>query len=190
MNKDLTPHRLRESSFRRFELDIAHIVTSYPSVIELSYKDKGYSILTFEARLRDAMKSLFDNGWATVTIDMVKFVQNYVDIVVSHQGEKLFAGGRREISIKRSGRDLIHDIIGISVPEQSPSAEVTFNIYSPADILLIAKLASARVLLPIKLKMELSVTDCHTEVEVIINQLEQNYDVGFTKNPDGTWTVL
>lgn len=180
MNNDLTPHRLRESSFRRFELDIAYIVTSYPSVIELSYKDKGYSILTFEARLRDAMKSLFDNGWATVTIDMVKFVQNYQDIVISHQGEKLFAGGRREISIKRSGRDLIHDITGISTPEPSPSADSIFDVdFNGAS--LIAQLAAARVLLPIRI----GGVD-----ESAVEQLEQNYDVGFTKNSDGTWTVL
>lgn len=186
---DTLPHRLRETSFRRFEHDIAFIVDRYPMVVELDYKSKGYSVLTYEARLRDAMKSLFENGWSTTIIDSVKFFNSYSDIVVSHQTCHIFAGSRKEVNAMRHTTQAQPESQHLGNAMTSPASHFlpstgelqTFHIECDNEAVLIARLASARVLLPIQIS---GVSDS------LVQDLESKFDVAFTKNSDGTWTVL
>lgn len=86
------PPRLRESSFRRYEPVIAQIVSAFPMAVKINHG--AASPVTFTARLRDAMKSLYDHHWATSSIDIAKFRYNYLDLRISHRENGVFAGSK------------------------------------------------------------------------------------------------
>lgn len=89
------PHRLRETSFREYEDTIAQIVQSFPVVVKCNTGIK--SPATFSARLRDAMFSLMTNRWETSKIDFLSFERNYLETIVSHRANGVFAGSREEL---------------------------------------------------------------------------------------------
>ena len=75
------PFRLSERCFREYELDIKTIVELSPARAVLPPRP-GRSQATVEARLRDAMRSLYEYRWSPTKVDMVKFDQLYPRFIV------------------------------------------------------------------------------------------------------------
>lgn len=137
------PYRLRESSFRRFELVIKAIVERYPDKTTFNPQsaiDKPLAQCTFACRLRDAMHSLLDNKWKTI-IDFEKFTQIHPQLDVSEQPDGLVAVGPRE-SLKAPAMPRVPEIHNMVVED----VQVVIHLETLAERKLIALLASCRLL--------------------------------------------
>lgn len=85
MNSDSLPHRLRESTFRRYEPTLKTAVDKFPLVVRVDPSSYGLSASTVACRLRDAKFSLLKYHWET-TLNVAKF-RNIADQFAVHQRE-------------------------------------------------------------------------------------------------------
>lgn len=87
------PYRLRESAFRIYEPDIAQVVQKYPSLQVFTPKN----VETFSNRLRDAMRSLWENRWSCSWHP--DFVRIYPRLIVAIRGSFVLVGTRGEVQL-------------------------------------------------------------------------------------------
>ena len=82
MNQNDLPPRFRESAFRRYEPYIRHAVEVLPSPFQINPTDLGLAATTVQARLKDAIHSLYHYRWAPTSVNMAKFDKHYHAIEV------------------------------------------------------------------------------------------------------------
>ncbi len=174
------PHRLRESSFRSYEIVIAKIVKYFPAQVVLTEvcKTTGLSPLTFSARLRDAKLSLLKFKWPTTIIDMKKFNEFHDQMVIAHTSDdNILAGSREAIKLSCSEPFTI-DPSPATVLSQSPAYDATQLCRN--DIWLLAELIHHRCIIR-PMSVSLSESDAQ--------ELEDSYDVRADKQPDGLYIL-
>lgn len=165
MKTEKLPHRLRESSFRRYEQAIHSIVESWPSVVIL---DPGpLSNETYSARLRDAIQSLLQYNWPT-SIDVHKLRKLRHEIVVSNRDGTIVAGPRH------NARPPLQPVV--------QSAQ-TLSLTNPtsSSIEEVCRALSERRSAPVNLKGNVLPT---------LQRMEKLYDISFVEEPDGSFTVF
>lgn len=79
------PHRFRESTFRRYEPLIAQALAQWPNPLVLPPR-VDIAQETLCCGIRNAMRSLHENRWASDIIDMADFDANYATIEVARVG--------------------------------------------------------------------------------------------------------
>lgn len=153
------PPRLRESSFRRYEPVIAQIVSAFPMAVKINHG--AASPVTFTARLRDAMKSLYDHHWTTSSIDVAKFRYNYLDLRVSHRENGVFAGSKAGLDMLSEITDNVAEAVPCTEPvkayqridEEVPSLEL--NNLTRDEVKLLCLLSAQRAFVrPIEITAE------------------------------------
>src|ERR1700679_445189 len=89
------PHRYRFDQFKRYEIYINHAVEAHPQAVKCDPQLFNIKQITFVARLRDAMRSLWDNKWET-TINKIKFREIYPLIQVTERVDGTILIGTKE----------------------------------------------------------------------------------------------
>jgi hypothetical protein len=180
----ILPHRLTESSFRRFEPTIAHIINNYPSVVELCPMER-IARTTYIARLRDAMLSFNRYKWPSGVISYIIFERVYSSIVISARDDgKILAGERTQVA--RFG-DIENAIFGVNVsnPSNHSTDPFDFGVVTLSELQLICKLSASRLITrPIKLKSfdgDITITN--------LRMLENLHDVVIEYQQDGSFVV-
>lgn len=183
------PSRLRESSFRRYEHVITQIVSAFPMAVKINHG--AASPVTFTARLRDAMKSLYDHHWTTSSIDVAKFRYNYLDLRVSHRENGVFAGSK-------AGLDMLSEITH-SIAEATPCTEpvktyqrideevpsLELNNLTRDEVKLLCLLSAQRAFVrPIEITAEWLISE--EEVSALLGA----YDIALDKVEDKVNTYL
>ena len=202
-NKNL-PSRLRESSFRRYELTIQAAVASFPNVIEISEKHAvaTVNLVTFASRLRDAMASLAVYHWTSEKVDMDKFDEVYPKLKVSHvMPDRVVIGSAENIKSYYAEQNLPPSQFECFTPLASAKLSVT-SAETPAnatigntsiavslsqdthdkgvELKLLAGLAALRLLLsPVEIAID-------TEQA---SYLEENFDVVLIKVEDNKYIM-
>lgn len=198
--KSNLPSRLREPAFKRYEEAIQSIVARFP---EVTVFDKG-NLVTFSARLRDAMASLVLYRWTTDKVDMDKFDEHYPQIKVSHVMPDRVVVGSAE-NIKRYYQSILppselesFTTSEIATAKQSSAvAHVSEHAMSNAvvsvplatdthdrgiELKLLARLAAERLL----------TQQVQIQIQIDAEQaewLEQSFDVVLNKVNDGLYTL-
>lgn len=160
--KDLPP-RFTETSFRRWEQIIKTIVDIAPSRLTLNPRF-DLSQETVSCRLRDAMRSLHENKWATV-IDMPKFDSLYPTIQVAREG------------------DLV--VIQHKVPTKMPVIVKEITIAACSSTVI----DSAMILREQKIIPPVFFTALTQEQLDRLHNAEQNGRVGLNETPNGVLMV-
>lgn len=174
------PSRLRESSFRKYEDDIAKIVENFPTAIV--FTPKG-NVITYVARLRDAILSFQIYAWESNVIDRAKFAQAYENMVVSHshENDKVLAGGRLEVKKARLGNEQ-GILTEFKVGYTQTAVELNETELDSNQVAFLCLLASKRLLTnPIR-------TNCMNAEDK--RHLEDEFDVMIEDNQDGTFTII
>ena len=168
------PHRYRQDQFRRYETYINHAVEAHPQAVKCDPKLFNIKQITFVARLRDAMRSLWDNQWNT-TINNTKFREIYESIQVTERTDGTILIGTKEAIKGWIQQDKIPELTA------ADSNEI-LTLKDPQTKELIMWLSHKRLLAP-RLKV-IGLTDD----EVV--EFQNNFDVSIDKNPDGSWLLL
>lgn len=183
------PPRLRESSFRRYEPVIAQIVSAFPMAVKINHG--AASPVTFTARLRDAMKSLYDHHWTTSSIDVAKFRYNYLDLRVSHRENGVFAGSKAGLDMLSEITDNVAEAVPCTEPvkayqridEEVPSLEL--NNLTRDEVKLLCLLSAQRAFVrPIEITAEW--LDSEEEVSALLGA----YDIALDRVEDKVNTYL
>lgn len=177
------PHRFRESEFRRYEAIIHDAVRNHPSPLRISCSLYNLSSVTMSCRLRDAMKSFYTYKWPVSW-----------DAAVIEKFFKLYPAKELKVhEIQDAGNIVIgkDSTIKTSEPLKSPlmlnqtAAQANSNVLHLRSIHeknLLCHLAANRLLV--------SSMRCHGFNAEEVTYYEQNYDVSFDLQPDGSYLVI
>lgn len=161
------PSRLRETTFHQYEDDIALIVRSFPTVVNIVPRK---SIQTHVARLRDAILSLSKFNWPTHVIDIEKFKKIVDEIKVSHNNDSIFAGSRGTLK---------------AMSACPPPPTEHFILSAPK----IANITEAKILCKLIADGGVPIATILGLSDYDITMLEENYDVSIKRNPDQSCTI-
>lgn len=194
------PSRLRESSFKRYELHIKSAVAEFPNVYIVKMIREG-SLVTFASRMRDAMASLAAYRWESEIINMDRFDEFYPKIKVSHvMPDRVVIGSAENIKAYYTEQNInlppnqfecftnkaaasVVDATILPVGETTSSTVVSLSQDTHdagVELKFLADLAALRLL--------------NSAVEITISAeqaqyLEDNFDVVLTKVNDNTYTM-
>lgn len=169
MDKSNLPYRFREATFRQFEVSIAEVIHNFPGVSTFN----PMNVETFSCRLRDSIRSLAENSWKTVKIDIPKFLSVWKDISVGIRGNHVIAGSKE--SIKTFDYAEVHDI-------RHQKGPVLVAIGTRDQLRALFLLHSERVFTePHKFEVSPS-------VDPTLDQ--DNFDIVLEKDDSGIYTIL
>ena len=176
MSAQHLPQRLRESSFRKYEVHLAGAVDAFPLSVVIDPTAYGLSAVTVVARIRDAKLSLKLYRWSPTRVDMQKFDTIEDDLIFAHRGDKIICGSREMIKFKsmlapNGAAPILDEPTLNSEPIHIPNHSKE----------LICRLVSLGLCKP------LLVNGFDQEQ---IDHLEENWDVRISANKDGTHTIL
>lgn len=171
----LLPHRLRQSSFRKYENTITKIVNTFPKVVVVP--SGNLAAITIAARLRDAMLSLHTYGWPS-SVNMAKFLDNYSDIKVSHRGASIVVGSREEIR----RYDAVIPIELGSTAEELASLTDKIKKVDRHGFKFVCELVSDKTCGKVRV-------ECNDADEPFTQSLEMLFDVRIDKQPDNSYII-
>jgi hypothetical protein len=174
------PSRYRLAAVKRYEAAIRKAILNYPNVTVLSPADAGLSLSTYTARLRDAMKSLYEHQWSGVLSDteLDRFNDVYLDMQV---GERAI-GENGQVWV--GSTDLMKLKAVVPLVAERPAV---FVVDRPTDdeVRALCVLCNTRRL-PQQL-MPITLTN-YTNTD-FLSRLENEFDVSF-EHRDGKITLL
>jgi len=178
------PHRLRETSFRKYETVLAETVKRWPAPITVSPKEIDLSPTTYSARFRDAILSLQQYQWADTVVDMARFCQIADDIVVSHQGDLVIIGSAETVKPNTHfGGDWPINFV--------KHVEISSHEFSEALNQPSVKLVEATLLGLHHRIIQGPIRFTNVDIlDSLMSTWESEYDVSVTLEPDGTLTLL
>ena len=175
--KQTLPGRLRESSFRTFEDDIAAIVNQWPCAVPFT-DFHGLSINTFSARLRDSLTSFHQFHWPSDKVSYADFCVIRERIIVKQLSSgKVLAGSKEEVDAVAEQEPMVDPLEEV----RGSSVAIVFEVTDAVEKRLLARLAALRVFKQPLILRGLTPDDVAT--------LEDSYDVIFHSNTDGTYTL-
>lgn len=166
------PFRFSEKQFRRYELIIAQVVNTFPSLVVIEPKTLGLSPETIRGRLRDAITSFKQYHWESNKIDLPRFTTIHSDIVVS---------------VNHEGKVLVGDKTTIKTTPPEPfvfvDTESTLDCtdFDSNQLTTVARLAHNKAL-----SKRIIVSASAEQVAI----LQQSFDVAFIQQPDGTYLLI
>jgi len=172
------PHRFRLSQVMRFVRPISQAVEAYPQVVK--FDPTPLASTTYAARLRDAMASLKTHQWVIHHVDLEAFNKVYEDLIVT---EKVLSG-RTWVCV--GSKEALRQPLQGGVEQTVRKAQLTVTNPSNETVLSLAHLCHVRAfpdfLLPVRL-----IGDVDPEQT---SRLEDKYDIAFTRQADGTHTLI
>lgn len=182
-----TPHRFRESSFRRYEPHIALIVDRFPDTVTITPGgDLPQSIETVAARLRDAMTAWKDKQWYTNKVDRDKFFSIHENIKCAIRETGLICGSA-------DGIKLYDQLMAQDKDVAKPQDTLTLKVREPLKIDLSSSSTEAhlqlRPILEIAASNGLSRPILFLEIPEGV-ELFDDFDVTFIPQPDGSVLLL